>query len=380
MKIIQIMDSFVVSGGVNSFVYDLCFALKDAGYSVSLIGILSEGINENPVISELKNRGIQVECVGASSKKDALIHHFLTLRKYIKKISKGEETICNLHLKLSVLMGVLSTRGLTNVKCIETYHNTYHHYHLQCWVLHPFIKRYICVSETARQEMHRRFHISYKELVAIPNGVSRNQIRKIAEIEENFKSSGKLLRVISVGRLSYEKNFLIPVTAFAEMCHENISYTIVGGGPQEKEILSIAKKNPNIKLLGAQSRERTLKELGKSDLCIISSLWEGRSILQLEAMALDKPLILSDVPGLREIFGEPALKKDELFRVCKFGYLVRTNEICAYQEAVRHFLNKGDSRTIKGFIQKISEENDISITAKKYIDQYIKILGEHINL
>ncbi|MFQ9812846.1 MAG: hypothetical protein ACLRY7_08105 [Hominenteromicrobium sp.] len=34
MKVIQIMDNFIVEGGVNSFVYDLCYALKEQGCDV----------------------------------------------------------------------------------------------------------------------------------------------------------------------------------------------------------------------------------------------------------------------------------------------------------------------------------------------------------
>lgn len=372
MKVIQIMDDFIVGGGVNSFVYDLCFALKDAGCNVCVIGILSAGYNNNPVINQMKNYGIQVKCIGAESKKDALLHHIATLKRYVKEISNNEETVCNLHLKLSVLMGALATRGLRNAKCIETYHNTYHHYHLQCWGLRPFIEKYICVSETAREEMHRRFHISNKNLIAIPNGVPRKRIRQIAEIDKMFNNSDQTLKIVSVGRLSYEKNFIIPVQALVKICNDKVSYTLVGGGPQEEEIKSIAKANPYIKLLGAQSRENALKELAKANICIMPSLWEGRSILQLEAMALDKPLILSDVPGLREPFDEPPLKKDEVFRVCKFGYLVRTNDLRSYQMSIEHFM-KNDHRNMHKYVRKVSEKNDMTIVAKRYIHEYKEI-------
>ena len=199
MKVIQIADDLSTGGGVNSFVYDLCYALKEQGCDVSLIGILKKGYDLNSEISQLRAAGIRVECISAVSKKDAIIHCIGKLKTLIKDIADGDSTVCNLHLKLSVLMGVLATRGLKNVKCVETYHNTYHHYHLQCWVCSPFIKKYICVSETAKEEMHRRFKTPYKKLVAIPNGVSRSRIRTLAKIQEYKPQKGKI-HIVSVGR------------------------------------------------------------------------------------------------------------------------------------------------------------------------------------
>ena len=64
VKVIQIMDNFSVGGGVNSFVYDLCFALKEAGCDVSLIGILNIGFEANSILDEMRKHGIRIECIG----------------------------------------------------------------------------------------------------------------------------------------------------------------------------------------------------------------------------------------------------------------------------------------------------------------------------
>ena len=375
MKVIQIMDNLGFGGGVNSFVYDLCYALKEQGCDVSLIGILSNGYNENPEIAKLKENGIRVECIGASSKKDALIHCVSKLKDIIDDISNKEETICNLHLKLSVLMGVLATKGLKNIKCVETYHSEYHHYHLQCWLCSHFIKKYITVSNTAREEMHKRFSIPYRKIISIPNGVSRKKIRELANIEEYKHEDGKL-HIVSVGRLSYQKNFKVPVEAFIDVCNKNITYTLVGGGPQEDEIRAIASRNKYIHILGTLSRKNTLKELAKADIVVMPSLWEGRSILQLEALALDKPMIISDVPALREPFGECKLKQNETWRRCQWGYIVKTNNEQAYKDTIDDYFNLVNNGGSEAFdvIKNLSNESDIKNTAKKYIKVYLEML------
>lgn len=374
MKIIQIMDTLGATGGVNTFVFDLCEALKSNGHDVALVGILDKGMEDNPEIERLRKLNIRIECVGARSKKNAILHHIGDLKRIIRDIAGDDITICNLHLKLGVLMGVAATLGEKNIQCVETYHNTYHYYHLQCWCCSPFIKKYICVSFEARNEMKKRFFIPDTRIVAIPNGVVREKIRRVSDIDTLNQDTNKT-RVVSVGRLSYEKNFVTAVKALCPICSESLSYTLVGAGPQEAEIRTIANRNSNVIILGAQSRKKTLEELARADIVVMPSLWEGRSILQLEAMALDKPMVISDVPGLREPFGEKPLMNQEQFRVCKFGYLVQTNNEDAYRNAITHFMkNKERKEDVESYVRKISIENDLTEMAERYYEEYVKVL------
>lgn len=370
MKVIEIIDDFCQGAGVNTFVFDLCYALHQANCEVMLIGVMDKGFDNNSEVDFLKKVGVKVVCLEAKSKKYALINHVAQLRKIIIEFAQDENIVCNLHLKLSELMGCLATIGLNNVKCVETYHNTYHHYHLQCFVQRPFIKKYICVSEEARKEMLRRFHTRRHDTIAIPNGISRDKIRSLVTETGSVLSDREPLQLLSVGRLSYEKNFLTVVEALKDVCNEHIIYTLAGGGNQYDQIVEVAKDNPHIHILGRQTRAQCLQLLSGADIVIMPSLWEGRSILQLEAAAFDKPMILSDVPGLREPFNEKPLEAEELFRVCDFGYLVEVSEIKAYQEAVKHYYN--NRNMLKGKIEKkvhsISVKNDIKSVANRYIE------------
>ena len=83
MKIIHIMDNLNVSGGVNSFVYDLCLAMKKQGIDVSLIGILDSKEKNNDSVKKLRENGIEVLCLGAKNKKEAIVRYCSILRKSI---------------------------------------------------------------------------------------------------------------------------------------------------------------------------------------------------------------------------------------------------------------------------------------------------------
>lgn len=372
MKIIQIMDNLNTVGGVNSFVYDLCIALKEAGQDVTLIGIIGNSEKSKAQAMDVRKADIPVHCLCMSEKKQAIAKGIPKLRALIKEIAGNEQTICNLHLKLSVLVGCLATNGLKNITCVETYHNTYHHYHLEFFLMQHRIKKYITVSNTAKQEMFERFHAPKNKVVAIPNGVDREKLRSMVS---RFGHDGNYLSVISVGRLSYEKNFIVPVKALASLCNEKIRYTLIGDGPQRQEIEEAAEGNPFIKFLGAVPRKTVLKELAAADIIVMPSLWEGRSILQLEAMAFDLPMILSDVPGLREPFGIDGLSSNEEYRCLTIGYIVKTEEFYSYKKAVEHFFtHPKEWKGMKQEMRRISEANDIRQTATRYLDVYKEIL------
>lgn len=373
MKIINITDHNG-SGGVNSFVYDLCKAQKKLGNDVLFISLIKSGDPATTELEELKKEGIKVACLEATSKMDAILHHTNHLQKVVQKFSCEEKCILNLHLKLSVLMGVLACGLMKNVRIVETYHNTYHHYELQYALMHPWIRHYIAISHTCGEEMKRRFHTKDFQMTVIPNGIDREEIRLVALREPALSHDGILL--MTVGRLSYEKNIKIPVEALSTVCNKNLQYRIIGNGPQMNEIKTAAKGNPFIEFLGQIPRGQVLKNLAEADIVIMPSLWEGRSILQLEAMALDIPLMLSDVPALREVFNEEPLKDEELYRRCSWGYLVQTNEKESYRKAVEDFENnhRDLSESMSNRIKEASLQNDMKSVAEKYQKVYERLL------
>lgn len=375
MNIVVVVDGINLSngGGVGSFIYDLCSSFLDRLQdNVYLVGIVKMS-KQDPLIKDLQEHNIEVIELGANDRRDALIHFFRYKRKLnniLFELSRIDKTIVNMHLKLGSLYGCFASLGIRNVKCVETYHNTYHHYFFQCLIMRPFIKKYICVSNTAKEEMHRRFYIPNKKLIAIPNGVNREKLRAL--VDEKSLSKNEKILAVTVGRLSEEKNILTSEQAIAEMSDSRFTYLIIGDGPQRSLIEKTAVGHSNIIIKGQMKRKEVLEELNNADIVIMPSLWEGRSILMLEAAAFDKPFILSDVPGLREPFGIEGLD-NELFKVCEFGYLVKTNEKKSYQMALKHFAeNQELAHKMQEAVCKMSRENDMKKVSESYLNEFEK--------
>lgn len=364
MKVIQIMDSLGIAGGVESFVYDLCSALCDRSCDVSLIGILdSENHSE---IEALRDKGIKVICLGAKSKKDAILHYVGILRNRIIELSCGEPTICNLHLKLSVLLGTLSTHGLKNIRCVETYHSQYSHYWLENKVLSPFITMYVPCSETAKAEMIQRFHIRDAKLTTIPNGINREQLRATAT-----RTNTNMIEFVSVGRFTEQKNLHITAEAFSKLTDERFLYKIYGDGELKKKNVAAAANSPRIKFCGIVERKQILNQLANAAIVVMPSLFEGLSIFMLEAMAFDCPMMISDIPALRDVFDEPELDKSDHYRICSWGYLVKTSDTQAYRDAAKHFMTHPELwKEMRDTVRRVSEGYSIQKSAERYMNVY----------
>ena len=113
-------------------------------------------------------------------------------------------------------------------------------------------------------------------------------------------------KIISVGSLSFQKNFEFLVKAFIKADIPNAELHIYGNGPLREHLETITKdSNKKIRLVGpTRDIERIIKDY---DLYVSSSLYEGLSLSVLEAMSVGIPLLLSDIPSYKEQCGDAAV-------------------------------------------------------------------------
>jgi len=275
----------------------------------------------------------------------------------------------NLHLKLSVLIGTISTIGMKNIKCVETYHSQYRNYFLEYKFVSKKILKYICCSKSAEEEFIRRFHPPKTKICAIPNGINREILKNVKHSDDQNK-----ICFLSVGRLTEQKNFIVTVKAFSNFHTNKLEYKVIGEGPEKSIIENIILHSENEMLIDKIPREQIICELGKADMVVIPSLWEGLSIFMLEAMAMGCPLMISDIKSLRDPLEVNALGRQESWRVCKWGYLVSRNDIKAYREATQHYMNHQElKKDMRKTVTLLSCKYDIKNTAREYINVYKEI-------
>ncbi len=87
-----------------------------------------------------------------------------------------------------------------------------------------------------------------------------------------------------------------------------ISLAIVGDGPLRSKLEGLASRlGANVHFLGRLPREKVIPMYSSSRAVILPSRSEGFPTVVLEALALGKPTILSDISVHRHLFGEVAV-------------------------------------------------------------------------
>lgn len=133
---------------------------------------------------------------------------------------------------------------------------------------------------------------------------SRLIINKSHEIIQNVmfdKCHGA--KLLSVGRLTKPKNFTLLLYTALELkrSHFDYSWIVIGEGEMRNELETLARKldvNENVKFIGFRNNPYSYMAL--SDIIVMTSLFEGKSIVIDEAKILCKPIVSVNYPTVKD--------------------------------------------------------------------------------
>lgn len=139
--------------------------------------------------------------------------------------------------------------------------------------------------------------LGVKKVTTVSNGIDYTKLKKSKTKKNIF---------LFVGRLEKVKNPLIMLNAVKSITRKNFELWIVGTGSLEYKMKSYCKKNKlnNVKFFGYVDHNKLGEIYYKSKFFILPSLSEGHPIVALEAMASGLPIIVSDIPSLKQIVME----------------------------------------------------------------------------
>jgi len=181
----------------------------------------------------------------------------------------------------------------------------------------------VVVSEHGRQLMHDRFPHHSKKIHLIRCG-----------LDDSWMSSATVpipgnSRFVSIARLDEQKNPLLLIRAIAALRDAGtlIHLTIAGDGPLrgglEREIRRL-KLTDRVTLPGWQTQQQIAWLLHDSRALVLSSGDEGLPVAIMEAFAMGRPVIASNVGGVRELV-QPGVT----------GWLIPPHDQPALVEAIR---------------------------------------------
>lgn len=127
--------------------------------------------------------------------------------------------------------------------------------------------------------------------------IKNNEIQSVKFKEEDYK-------VMAMGRLSPEKGFDILINGFKDVVEKypTSKLYILGDGPLKQMLVNLIERlnlENNVFLVGQKSNPFNIMK--KCDLFVLSSHYEGQSMVLLEALTLNTNVLASDIPANRYV-------------------------------------------------------------------------------
>jgi len=159
----------------------------------------------------------------------------------------------------------------------------------------------IAVSEFEAGLFSRRMRLPRERFVVIPNGACMPRISG-----SSAPVNGRL--VVSIGRLERYKGHHKVIEAFPELLRRlpDARLCVLGEGPYERSLRTLVRKlgvEHSVSIVGIPpgDRSRLADVLAGAGLVVLMSEYEAHPIAVMEALALRRPVLVSDTSGLREL-------------------------------------------------------------------------------
>lgn len=250
--------------------------------------------------------------------------------------------LCNnqpLLISFSGLGPVFYKKHITTIHDLSFYRNSqwfsfYYRafYKIMTPILVRYVNKIITVSEFSKSEIINILRVPKEKITVVYNAVSFPSTSEVSENKENY--------ILAVSSIDPRKNFLALIKAFNSMNQQEYQLYIVGKNDRVfkgNDLGDFCSRN-NIKFLGYIFDKALIDYYKKASLFVYPSLYEGFGIPPIEAMSCGCPVLVSDIPVIREVCGDAA------FYCNPYDYAdiaARMKQILSDKKNVINKINKG---------------------------------------
>ncbi len=159
------------------------------------------------------------------------------------------------------------------------------------------------VSDEVRDKFLTVYPEHKEKVFVFHNIINQKEIIRKSKMGEGFSDNFKGTRLLTVGRLTYQKAYEIAIDAMKLIKEEgyNVRWYVLGDGPERAKLASKIKElglESDFILLGAS--DNPYPYYRQTDIYVHATRFEGKSIAIQEAQTLGCAIIASDVSGNRE--------------------------------------------------------------------------------
>lgn len=294
--------------------------------------------------------------------------YYKSFYKYLKS-----ENIAVVHIHRNDLYVYGIVAFLANKKCIKTQHNVFKNR----WFTRPYaiLKRYVVRKffnvqfHTIGQSVYKN-ELNYYKTPSVQINNWYNPF-KFYPLESNTEKAAKRKElnipidkkvIITVGGCSHIKQHHHVIKALKKlMGKHDLHYLHLGEGADLNDEIQLSKElgiEAAISFVGNTTKVRDY--LIAADLYVMSSKHEGLSISCIEAMACGLPVVLYDVPGLRDVV------------VPNFNGFLCSPNIDSLEKNVDHFFSSSDAFSKMGAnsVKLVNKEYALELNVNKLVQLY----------
>ena len=288
MKVLHVISSLEI-GGAQRLLSDLLPIQKQQGIDVSLLVLKSE---DNDFSKKVSEAGVPILSLNVKSFRNP----FLAFN--VRNIMKSYDVV-HAHLVHALYICSLAARGL-KIKLIYTEHSTSNNRRGKAYVrpIEKFIygryDKLISISQQTQDALQEWLQSNDDRFVVINNGVDT---KAFANIHKEIIPKS----LIMVSRFASSKDQETVIRAMTEL-YDDVTLRFVGDGENLEHCKKVANDigaGNRVQFLGARSDVADL--IAESYIGIQSSNWEGFGLTAVEIMACGKPVIATDVDGLKQV-------------------------------------------------------------------------------
>ncbi len=226
-----------------------------------------------------------------------------------KELIEGKYDIMHLFNSKSIVNGIRAAKGIPlRIVLYRGFAGHVHWYDPSAYLkyLHPRVDKIICNSKGVEESFHGQLFFDKRKAITIIKGHSLEWYKNYspADIKEEFNIPENAFVVVIVANYRPMKGINYLLEAMNYLPEEQPIFLLLVGAnmnnPQNMKIINRNKNNNRIIL--ADHRDDTLNIVAACNAIVLSSIkGEGLNKAVIEAMALEKPAIVTNIPGNRDL-------------------------------------------------------------------------------
>jgi glycosyltransferase involved in cell wall biosynthesis len=322
VRVFQIITRWIL-GGASKVVLSL---LKNLGRDFEQILLIGRKEIDRYMLSEAKNTGCKIIIIKNLQRDINILKDLKALGEITSYIRKHHPQIAHLHTYKAGVIGCLSSR-LTGVPVVIF--SPHGHIfekgaripgvprsglpllflYLTTKFAQKFAHKIVAVSDSDKDQQIALSLAPQQKYIVINNGIdtdfySPQNFPDKTKIRTNYNIKQKSFVLVSMGRLTSEKGHTHLLTAMKEIVkkYPDSLLIIIGEGEMLDGLKNQAYElglMPNVRFTGALNDPREL--LNVCDIYIQPSLYESQGLAVIEAMAMGKPIVATNVGGLIDV-------------------------------------------------------------------------------